>query len=486
MAVTTTQRPGGLRRHLAAVGGTSAVAVTIWRLAEALGLPPLIGVGLGVVGAIAVWPAPWLSRQSGDAAPPLPDEPPQTLALGRVTRSPAAGSGLLVGQPFALSLAELAHHVSILGTTGSGKTTTVSRFMDAAVAEGWPVVVLDAKGGSLARTVRSMAASHGVPARIWFPGEADSWTYDVCAGDPATVTNRLIGAFEHGPDAEVYKQIAQGLLPLVLRALQSAGQPADLDALRTHLDRSRLVGLARRVAEDELRGELLGMLDDPLHKKALAGLTGRLGALRNGAFGRWLLPSAQTLDLEQALATPGVTYLGLPATGASEDVALVGRVVIQALKEVAHHLLRSASPRPALVVVDEFATLREASQLVDLLLQAREARLSLVVSSQYVPRLAALRHAMLGSGVLVVHQVGSSEEADLLARTLGTRPGVEVSRQVVGSTAGRPTHSRTVRGALAYLAAPDDLRRLAVGQAVVSVRHGRQRLAVVDIAPLSV
>jgi hypothetical protein len=122
--------------------------------------------------------------------------------------------------------------------------------------------------------------------------------------------------------------------------------------------------------------------------------------------------------------------------------------------------------------------------LVDLLLQSREAQLCLVVSSQHLPRLPALRHALLGSGVLVVHQVGSAEEADLLARTLGTRTAVDVSRQVATSQPGRRTHSRTLRGGLAYLAPPDELQRLAVGQAVVCVRHGEQRLAVVDITPL--
>jgi len=483
VAVTTPSRGQRVRRYLAAVGVTSLVAVTTWGLARAAGLPAALAVGAALLAALAVWPAPW-PRPARDAPPPAPPRPARTLALGRVARAPALAGGVTVGQPFTLSLDELAHHVSILGVTGSGKTTTLSRIMDHALAAGWPVAVVDAKGGGLARTARSLALRHDVPARVWLPGDEDSWTYDVCSGEPAAIANRLIGAFDHGPDAEVYRQISQAVLPLVLRALRSAGQPCDLEAVRSHLDRPRLVGLARRVPDDALRSELLGMLDDPLHKKALAGLVGRLGALHNGAFGPWLLPSARTLDLGQALTTRGVTYLGLPATGASEDVALVGRVFVQELKQVTHTLLAAATTSPALIVVDEFATLREAGQLVDLLLQSREARLSLVVSSQYLPRLPALRNALLGSGVLVVHQVGSAEEADLLARTLGTRAAVEVSQQIVGSSPGRRTHSRTLRGGLAYLAPPDELQRLAIGQAVVSVRHGEQRLAVVDVTPL--
>ncbi|HYY87188.1 MAG TPA: hypothetical protein VFA49_00205, partial [Chloroflexota bacterium] len=243
-----------------------------------------------------------------------------------------------------------------------------------------------------------------------------------------------------------------------------------------------LVGLTRKVADPTLKAELLSLMDDDLYRRALAGLAGRLGALRHGTFGPWLVPSPRRLDLAACLDERAVTYFGLPATGASEDVALVGRVLIQDLKQLAYATLRGAATRQALIVVDEFASLREAEQLVDLLLQAREAGLALVVSSQFAPRAAALRHAVLGAGVLVVHQLGSAEDADLIARTLGTRAGIEVSRQVVLT----PTTSlrRFVRPAVEYLVSPEDLRRLAVGQAVVSVRHGTHRLATVQVEPL--
>jgi len=105
-----------------------------------------------------------------------------------------------------------------------------------------------------------------------------------------------------------------------------------------------------------------------------------------------------------------------------------------------------------------------------------------VVSSQFVPRAAGLRHAILGAGAVVVHQLGSAEDAELLARTLGTRSTFEVARQV--QLAPTLSISRLLRPAAAYLVSPDDLRRLSVGQAVVSVRHGRQRLAIVQIDPL--
>jgi hypothetical protein len=388
------------------------------------------------------------------------------------------------GQAWYVGLAELRHHVAVIGATGSGKTTTLGRFVDAALSADWSVLIVDAKGGRLADISRELAAHHGVPSRIWLPGAADSWTYDVCAGEPTVIANRLIGAFQHGPEGEVYHNLSQAMLPAVARAVQQTGSTCDLDTVRHWLDANLLVGLARRVPDPLLKAELLGFNTD-LHRKALAGLSGRLGALRLGTFGAWLLPSARTVDLGASLSSPGLTYLGLPATGASEDVSLIGRVLFQDLKQVAYAALwrKPAAQRAALVVFDEFASLREADQLIDLLLQAREARLAMVVSSQHVPKLAGLRHAILGAGMLVLHQIGSPDDADLLARAIGTRLGGELIRQVHIGPNG-PFVRRWVRRVPRFRIPPDDLRQLAIGQAVVSVRLGQQRTAVVQVDPL--
>jgi hypothetical protein len=266
-----------------------------------------------------------------------------------------------------------------------------------------------------------------------------------------------------------------------VRALVESGQACTLDSLRYSLDETHLAGLARRIADVELKAELVAMVNNPLHRTTLSGVAGRLRALRYGVFGQWLLPSEHTLDLGQCLRSPGVTYLGLPATAASEDVALVGRVLIQHLKQLAYERLWRDAAHPSLVLFDEFASLGDATQLVDLLLQAREARLAVVVSTQQLPRDAAvLRKALLGAGTLAVHQVGAPEDAEALARALGSRSGTEIVRNVQLTPAGTVLR-RMLRSRESFLIAPDELMHLPIGQAAVGVRFGRQRLAVVQI-----
>jgi hypothetical protein len=422
-------------------------------------------------------------RKAQSATAPVLEARGPGLDLGCVTEAPSQTAPIFARQRFWLGLAELERHATLTGTTGSGKTTTLGRLMDAAMSAGWSVMVVDAKGGRLANVCRELGAAHALPARVWLPGHPESWTYDLCDGEPTAIGNRLVGAFDHGREGQVYRNLAQALVPMAAGSLLESGQPCTLDSLRFSLDAAHLAGLARRVADVALKAELVAMLDDDLHRKALSGLVGRLRSLRYGAFGAWLLPSEHTLNLAENLQAPGVTYLGLPATAASEDVALVGRVLIQHLKQVSYARLWSDEPQPGLVVFDEFASLGEAVQLIDLLLQAREARLAVVVSTQQLPREAVLRKALLGAGALFAHQIGAPEDADAMARALGSRSGTEIVRQIQLGPAG-PFARRLLRPRESFLVSPDQLGRLPIGQTAVCVRFAQQRIALVQVDPL--
>jgi hypothetical protein len=458
-------------------------------LCQTYGLPEWLSLLIGTALGLAVWrPPPKRGQRAEGVATAALDAHVDVLDpgldLGRVVVAPSQPLPLFAHQRFWLGLVELERHVTLIGTTGSGKTTTLGRLMDAALAAGWPVLVVDAKGGRLATVCTVLGNAHRLPSRIWLPDHRDSWTYDLCAGQPSAVGNRLVGAFEHGRDGQIYRNLSQALVPMAVRSLIDTGQICTLDTLRFSLDEAHLAGLARRVTDVAIKAELVAMLQDPLHRKALSGLVGRLRSLRYGVFGPSLLPSDRTLDLGDCLRTAGITYLGLPSTAASEDVALVGRVLIQHLKQVAYAALWSDEPRPGLVVFDEFASLGEAVQLSDLLLQAREARLAVVVSTQQLPREPLLRKALLGAGALFAHQVGAPEDAEAIARALGTRAGTEIVRQVQLGPAG-PLARRFLRNRESFVVSPDQLARLPIGQAAICVRFAQQRIAVVQVDPLA-
>ena len=185
--------------------------------------------------------------------------------------------------------ADIAQHATILGKIGSGKTTTSARLVEGALEKGWPVVIIDAKGfGSLRHAAASFAERFGVPFRLVAPDDPQTLQYNPCVGTPSQISNKLIGAFTFGAEAEIYKNIALEVIPVLVRALQAAGTPVTLTALFDYLSPAAMVGLTRQVPETQqaLRNHVLDLSDRKApYPAAYAGMRGRFGALLQGKYG---------------------------------------------------------------------------------------------------------------------------------------------------------------------------------------------------------
>jgi len=337
------------------------------------------------------------------------------------------------GVPFDLSLDkldELAQHVFIPGLAGTGKTTTLTRLMDGALANRYGVVIVDCAGTGLRVEAKRVAQAHGLGTYVVSPSDPNSLGYNPCTGPGYSVANKIVGALSFGGEAAIYRDIALGIVPPVVDALRALGQPVTLDRLLEALATSNFRGLATQLQQEtgDRNSDLLEILEALEGERGVFatgrdGLRSRLLAFRHGAFGA-LLRKEPALMWGDALARPSVVCVELPALGADQDVDLLSRVVLQDLKEVAKARIDATNDGkevvPLLLIIDEFAALREAEQINDLLLMGRVARVRVVVATQYLPENAALRKAVVGAGLLLVHRVGP-EDAALLAVQAGTR-----------------------------------------------------------------
>ena len=395
------------------------------------------------------------------------------------------GTDRLRGRAFTVPVPEgIAQHVTLVGVTGSGKTTTAEQLAQAALRRGVGVVIVDAKGGGLRRAARAMAGRGGAPYAELVPGAPDSLGYNPCAtGSRSQVADKLVSAFAHGPNAEIYRVIAQEAIAVLVGVLRALDEPVTVRRLRQELDRARMAGLAHRArtVAPQPAADLADLgKRGGVSAEALDGMRARLGALLQGEYGELFERKGEQLDLHAALARAGVTYVSLPALAVTKDTALMARVLIQDLKQAAHRRLQEAAAPPALLVLDEFAALDDPEQVCDLLRQAREARVAVLVSTQHLPDRAtayALRAALLGAGLLIAHRCGA-EDAEAIAGVIGTEKGVEVTRQV---DSGANTGLGSVRRVDRYIVNPNAIKQLGTGEAVVLGTVGERRVATVRV-----
>lgn len=407
-------------------------------------------------------------------------------AAGAATSVVHLGTEVESRRSFDLAPTELGQHVFIPGASGTGKTTTLIRLCDGALAAGHAVIIVDCKGSGLGAASRKLAQSHHVPYTVVDPHDSKSVGYDPCSGKPAAVSNKIIGAFTFSGEAEIYKQVAMEVIPLICRALVASKSAVTLDAIYDALNRGALAQLARRPGvNDALRSRLEDLESGGgVGAAGYAGLQHRLGALMEGTFGE-LFRQRPALDWASQVKKPQVTYLSLSATAAGEDVELFGRVITQDLKQLCDARMRAldsgATLTPVLIVYDEFAALREATQLVDLLLQARQARTPIVAATQYLPVDDSIRRPLMSSGVLIVHRL-ESEDAEKVAAQFGTHTSPMLTAQVdyeLGTS-----EKGSVRYVDEYNVHPNDLRALPIGTAAV-LSAVTNRRAIVAVEPLA-
>jgi len=384
---------------------------------------------------------------------------------------------------FDLDAEEIAQHVFVPGASGTGKTTTLVRLADGALTAGYGVVIVDCKGVGLGGEARGLAARHSVPFTIVDPYDADSVGYDPCSGDAPTIANKLIGAFSFSGEAEIYKQVAMEVIPVICRAMAASRTEITLDSIYEALGRGGLARLGRAPGAEDYRDRLQEMeTSEGIGKAGYAGLQKRLGALMEGTFGG-LFRKRPALDWDTEMRHPRVTYLSLSSTAAGEDVELFGRVITQDLKQVCDQRMRAIErgeePVPILVIYDEFAALREAHQVVDLLLQARQARVPLVIATQYLPEELSISKPALSAGVLIAHRLEASD-AETVAAQFGTHRTSNITAQIDYEEG--TSKKGSVRWVEEYDMHPNTLKTLPTGMAAVFARR-TQRKALVQISP---
>jgi type IV secretory pathway TraG/TraD family ATPase VirD4 len=447
--------------------------------------PLLIPVPLGLaVGAIlARWKAKSQPAAEGKVASKEGPSWRENRALAKANQELHPGGGVLLGvekgtgKRITLSDQELNQHLFLVGTTGAGKTVTITNFVESAAQRGLPLVLIDGKGDpGLAEKVREMAERNNREFQHFAMTGPSARYNPLAVGGITELKDKLLYLTEWSEPH--YEALAGRYLQLMFRVFELTGTRADLAAVGQYLDLKRLEALAKRAVKDKVKLQEIFDVSGSYGGLEIQGLAARLAAVTESEIGHLFKSGGDggTIDLEQVIGQGGVAVFSLDSLAFPEFSRLLGRLVVADLKCAAARSYRREK-RYIYAIFDEFSVFASRA-IVDLIGKARGAGFCTVIATQSLSDIeagageAVVEQIVENCNTFVVQRQNSAKSADMLADMAGTRENTEITQQVeyvlpglqVGALGSKMGTRRQVRE---YLVHPDEIKRLKTGEAVV-------------------
>jgi hypothetical protein len=413
---------------------------------------------------------------------------------------------------FYLGYDELTKHTALVGTTGSGKTTTIYNFVRYAMLKRQAMIIIDGKGDNgLVSRIELMTQDLNRMFYLFSTKDNRSLGYNPLSNGNATeLTDKIMSLTDWSE--EHYKLNAQRFLQLLFKVFALKSKEPNLINVVRYCNRSRLedllksetsnavpisitggavnlgsLGQAPLEIPEEIKG-ILRSLED-IDKRAIGGLASRLGVIAEGDLGE-LLKERPTglLELTEAIDRKGVVVFSLDSLSYPEQARLLGRLVISDIKsQISLHGRQRPGQRVSLIF-DEFNVF-VSSSVVDLVNKSRAAGFEALLAFQSLADIDRLDHGkdirrqiIQNCNTLIVQRQNDPSDAEELANIIGTDESYQLTYQISDEGA---TGVGSARGVKKYIFHPDDIKKLKIGEALVKhhTPQGRESLKVV-IRPL--
>ena len=404
--------------------------------------------------------------------------------------------GALIGvtsgrKPVFITCEELNKHIALIGTTGSGKTTTLYNFIEYNALKKQACIIIDGKGDREFLATAAGIIKNAGQEPILFAIEGDYPGYNPFATGGATETaDKIMALMDYSE--EHYEKNAQTFVQLLMRGLQNNKIPVSFENIVKNFSKERVQGLlslnltngviqsddllAPPVTDTSPTGEnahwqaLLKQLDN----KAIDGLIARLGTLASGDTWEALkMRPKGFISLSEVLDKKQMVIFSLDSLKYQDTARAFGRLVVADIKaQVSEHMQRRPGQRVG-VLFDEFNVFASAS-VVDVVNKSRAAGFEALLAFQsladidVLPKGEEIRRQIIQScNTLIIQRQNDPKDAEELALAFGTQPDMKMTYQV--STEGT-TGLGSSRPVKEFKVHPDDIKELRVGEAYVK-RH---------------
>ncbi len=358
-------------------------------------------------------------------------------------------------------------HTLAIGTTGSGKTTTICNIIESAIQRQLPLFYVDGKGDlSLARKLESYAKKQNRPYYL-FSMMGKSVRYNpLASGGITSKKDRIIELREWSEDH--YRKIAEGYLQTVFSILTQCNQSIDLITLAKYLSPYALYDLAR-ITKNQKVVEQIESLENK--EKQISSLIAEIENIANSEIGHLFdCQSGNVLTLKKALEENAIVYFCLQPLAFPAYATSLGKLIINDLKALASSQLEKTDKKIIYTIFDEFSVFA-GDQIINLINQGRSAGIHAVLSTQSLADIVrngdeALLGQMLGNcNNYIIQRQNYHQDAEQLANIIGTFDGFQITSQVDihAGTSG----VGSVRQSKEYIIHPDVIKRLCKGEGII-------------------
>lgn len=308
------------------------------------------------------------------------------------------------------------------GARGTGKTVFLSRMQNEAIARGWGVLTIDAKGDPLLRSPCTLRWTYKGPT---------PWNPYGGSGSSPEISDKLL-AGERWSESH-YLRLGQRYIGAEVRTLREKGIEISLATIVTYLEPGKLLKLVEQDRDNKTLKSYLRNLTAE-QEKGLAGVRDRLAVVSESEIGHWWEGGPDSINLWEATQRGERLHFLLDADGVPLLSAMINAALILDLNTLVSRrnevLMNGGTLEHLFVVIDEFGAL--AADLSSIADRGRAAKITLVLATQdlysHTAKPEGLRGGLLANfDAMISLRQQSPPSATLVAEVSGEEEIVNTS-----------------------------------------------------------
>ena len=391
-------------------------------------------------------------------------------------------TSVMLDDNYGIPVKSLKTHLAIIGTTGSGKTETMYKFIRDAIRREKPVIFVDGKGdkGNIFR-LRKMAKDEGRNFVCFALNSAEITSEDgketikpsaynpFASTNPGIMVDGIMALFEYSE--EHYKAGARVYMDVMIQTLLALDIKISWEVMMEHLnifrlkdrlkERYNIGGETKDGEKEEGDGGSFGGAGSSstpeqkqkeqaynidlgqitsIDEKAVSGFTSRMGMFYNSTKDTI---KGDGFELKEILEKNTVAIFSLNSLDYPEQATAIGKLILNNVKASAE--INSGLNKQTLIALDEFNVFADEN-IIDILNKTRSKGMEVILAFQSISDLSNIsedfkNQVIENTNNKIIHATNDPDGAEYLSKVLGTHKKIKktFAEESDGLTGGTST-----------------------------------------------